>query len=73
MIALELTNIKDFMNKLLKTETFDHFLLQEAVLSSAAIYRDQSCSLFLAMFKKCKICIYKLFNILPAKPDILRL
>ena len=25
------------------------------------------------MFKKCKICIYKLFNILPAKPDILRL
>ena len=38
MIALELTNIKDFMNKLLKTETFDHFLLQEAVLSSAASY-----------------------------------
>ena len=38
MIALELTNTKDFMNKLLKSETFDHFLLQEAVISSAASY-----------------------------------
>lgn len=38
MIALELTNTKDFMNKLLKTETFDNFLLQEAVIASAASY-----------------------------------
>lgn len=38
MIALELTDIKDFMNKLLRTETFDHFLLQEAVITSAATY-----------------------------------
>ena len=38
MIALELTDIKDFMNKLLRSETFDHFLLQEAVITSAATY-----------------------------------
>ena len=30
MLALALTNKKDFMNKFLKTEIFDHFLLQEA-------------------------------------------
>ena len=28
----------DFMNKLLRSETFDNFLLQEAVISSAANY-----------------------------------
>ena len=28
MLALALTNKKDFMNKFLKTEIFDHFLLQ---------------------------------------------
>lgn len=38
MIALELTNVKDFMNKLLKSETFDHFLLQEAVIISDATF-----------------------------------
>ena len=38
MIALELTDIKDFMNKLLRTELFDHFLLQEAVITSGASY-----------------------------------
>ena len=38
MIALELTEIKDFMNKLLRTEIFDHFLLQEAVITSGATY-----------------------------------
>jgi hypothetical protein len=38
MIALELTNVKDFMNTLLKTETFDHFMLQEAVITKAASY-----------------------------------
>lgn len=38
MLALELTNIKDFMNKLLRSETFDNFLLQEAVITSAASY-----------------------------------
>ena len=39
MIALKLTDIKDFMNKLLKSETFDHFLLQEATISSGATYQ----------------------------------
>lgn len=38
MIALKLTDIKDFMNKLLRSETFDHFLLQEAVITSGATY-----------------------------------
>lgn len=38
MIALELTDIKDFMNKLLRSEIFDHFLLQEAVITNAATY-----------------------------------
>ena len=38
MIALELTDVKDFMNKLLRSEIFDHFLMQEAVITSAATY-----------------------------------
>jgi hypothetical protein len=38
MIALRLTDLKSFMNELLRTETFDHFLLQEAVIVSAATY-----------------------------------
>ena len=38
MIALELTDIKDFMNKLLRSEVFDHFLLQEATITSSATY-----------------------------------
>jgi len=38
MIALELTDVKDFMNKLLRSATFDHFLLQEAVITSGATY-----------------------------------
>lgn len=38
MIALKLTNIKDFMNKLLRTELFDHFLLQEATITGAASF-----------------------------------
>ena len=38
MIALELTDVRDFMNKLLKSEVFDHFLMQEAVITSAATY-----------------------------------
>lgn len=38
MIALELTDIKDFMNKLLRTDTFDNFLLQEAVITNSATY-----------------------------------
>lgn len=38
MIALELTDIKDFMNKLLRSEVFDHFLLQEAVITSSVTY-----------------------------------
>lgn len=38
MIALELTDVKDFMNKLLRSEVFDHFHLQEAVITSGATY-----------------------------------
>ena len=38
MIALEITQIKDFMNTLLCTDTFDKFLLQEAVIQGAASY-----------------------------------
>lgn len=38
MQALELTDIKDFMNKFLRSEIFDHFLLQEGVVHSAASY-----------------------------------
>ena len=38
MIALNILEIKDFMNKLLCTETFDHFLLQEASISGSVTY-----------------------------------
>ncbi len=38
MIALHLSDIKDFMNKLLRTEIFDHFLLQEAAVSGHVSY-----------------------------------
>ena len=37
MISIELTDTKDFMNKLLRTEIFDNFLLQEAVITKAAM------------------------------------
>lgn len=36
MIALELNDIKTFMNKLLRSEVFDHFLLQEAAITTGA-------------------------------------
>lgn len=35
MIALNLFEIKDFMNKLLCTETFDNFLLKEATIQNS--------------------------------------
>lgn len=38
MIALQLTDLKSFMNTLLRTDTFDNFLLQEAVITGAASY-----------------------------------
>lgn len=38
MIALQLNNIKDFMNKLLCSDIFDNFLLQEAVITKAASF-----------------------------------
>lgn len=38
MQALELTDIKNFMNQFLKSDIFDHFLLQEAVITSAASF-----------------------------------
>ena len=38
MLALELRNTKDFMNKFLRSEIFDHFLLQEGVVVSYVSY-----------------------------------
>ena len=38
MLALELTKKKEFMNKLLASELFDHFLLQEGVITGKATY-----------------------------------
>ena len=38
MIALELVDVKNFMNKLLRTEVFDHFLLQEATINTGASF-----------------------------------
>lgn len=38
MIVLNLTDIKDFMNKLLRTEIFDHFLLQESTITQNVTY-----------------------------------
>lgn len=35
MIAINLPEIKDFMNKLLCTETFDNFLIREAAIQSS--------------------------------------
>ena len=34
MIALDISSIKDFMHKLLCTDTFDHFLLKEATIQT---------------------------------------
>lgn len=38
MIALNLLEIKDFMNKLLCTETFDNFLLREATICGSCTW-----------------------------------
>ncbi len=38
MVALSIVDIKDFMNKLLRSEVFDHFLLQEASISGHISY-----------------------------------
>lgn len=38
MLALQLTETKDFMNKLLRTPLFDHFLLQEGVIAAGASF-----------------------------------
>lgn len=39
MIALKLTNTKNFMTTLLKTDCFDNFLLQEATINAGATYQ----------------------------------
>lgn len=39
MLALQVTNVKTFMSELLTGETFDIFLLEEALLSLAITYR----------------------------------
>lgn len=38
MFAVQITNLKDFMNKLFVKETFDRFLLSEATLTTFAAY-----------------------------------
>ncbi len=38
MLALQITSTKNFMNQLLSGETFDIFLLEEAVISTANTY-----------------------------------
>jgi len=38
MIALQITSMKQFMNHLLVADTFDSFLLEEAVISTANTY-----------------------------------
>lgn len=38
MTALQITDLKHFMNSLLKTGLFDHFLLQEATITQAVSY-----------------------------------
>lgn len=38
MIALQITSMKQFMNQLLVTDTFDVFLLEEAVISTACTF-----------------------------------
>ena len=38
MIALKITEVKNFMNQFLCQEVFDHFLLQEAVIQTNALY-----------------------------------
>ena len=34
MIALKIAEVKDFMNKLLCQDVFDHFLIQEAIITT---------------------------------------
>ena len=38
MLALKLTDNKDFMNKFLRSDIFDHFLLQEGSIVTASTY-----------------------------------
>ena len=38
MIALQITSMKQFMNQLLVSDTFDLFLLEEAVISTASTF-----------------------------------
>ena len=35
MISLQITDVRDFMAKLLKTDLFDHFLMPEAVITTS--------------------------------------
>lgn len=38
MIGIQIKELKDFMGKLLKSECFDSFLLEEALISTSATY-----------------------------------
>ena len=38
MIAIQLLQVKDFMNKLLRTDLFYHFLLSEATIRGKGSY-----------------------------------
>ena len=52
MIALSLPEIKDFMNKLLCTDTFGHFLLKEAVILGSVTWSlDGTIPIFIHQMK----------------------
>lgn len=38
MLSIQITDVKDFMYQLLKTDLFDHFLMMEAVITSSVTY-----------------------------------
>ncbi len=38
MVALKITSMKQFMNKLLASDAFDSFLLEEATISTSCVY-----------------------------------
>lgn len=51
MIALKISNVKEFMNILLLSETFDHFLLSEASITTFAtmILDGKACADFFSL------------------------
>ena len=61
MIALKITDIGTFINKLLKEGMCNHFLLQEAVITQAATFTIDGSLQIISILKKrktfnCRIC-----------------